>query len=102
MFCSAKIICAWGTEGAIALDNETNEIVTAPAYPPAKVVDTLGAGDTFVAATIHCLIRNEPLQKAIDFGCHVAGIKVGIYGFDKLGEIVNKELNSNEVSETSS
>jgi len=90
---SAKIICAWGIDGSIALDNETDEYFTAPAYPPTgKVVDTLGAGDSFLAAVIHCLVRNKSLQEAINFGSRVAGAKVGIHGFDKLGEIFKDEL----------
>lgn len=82
----AKLICAWGAEGAVAIDNDTDTFYTAPAYPPQAAVDSLGAGDTFVAATIHHLSIGRTLQASIDFGCRVAGAKVGFYGFDQLGE----------------
>ena len=54
--------------------------VTAPIYPPERVVDTLSAGDTFNAATILCLRHGWGLQDAIDMGCRVAGAKCGMRG----------------------
>lgn len=86
----AKLICAWGAEGAVAIDNDTDSFYTAPAYPPEVVVDSLGAGDTFVAATIHYLAIGKPLQESIDFGCRVAGAKVGFFGYDQIGEVFFK------------
>ncbi|XP_011297106.1 ketohexokinase-like [Fopius arisanus] len=50
----ATIVCAWGDRGAMARTRD-GTIVQSPAFPPQKIVDTLGAGDTFVAATIHYL-----------------------------------------------
>lgn len=71
-------------EGAIAIDNANDTHFAAMAKPPAKVIDTLGAGDTFVAATIHSLSNGLSLQEAIDFGCCIAGAKVGFYGYDNI------------------
>lgn len=85
-FHRAKLICAWGAEGAVAIDNDTDTFYTAPAYPPEVVVDSLGAGDTFVAATIHYMAIGKSLQESIDFGCRVAGAKVGFFGYDQIGE----------------
>lgn len=81
------MICAWGIEGAVAIDHASDSFCAAPAYQPEKVVDTLGAGDTFVAATIFALNNEKSLADAIDFGCRVAGAKVGGFGFDHLNEI---------------
>ncbi|KAK9296499.1 hypothetical protein QLX08_009541 [Tetragonisca angustula] len=50
----ATLICAWADRGAMARTPD-NIIVQSPAFPPQKVVDTLGAGDTFNAAVIHLL-----------------------------------------------
>ncbi|XP_011335457.2 ketohexokinase [Ooceraea biroi] len=48
------LICAWSEEGAIAR-TACGAIVRSPAYPPQKVIDTLGAGDTFNAAVLYYL-----------------------------------------------
>ncbi|XP_076439382.1 ketohexokinase-like, partial [Babylonia areolata] len=48
------VICPWGERGA-AGKRSGADTVTSPAFPPEVVVDTLGAGDTFNAATIFAL-----------------------------------------------
>lgn len=88
---SAKLICAWGAEGAVAIDHATDTFCAAPAYPPAAVVDSLGAGDTFVAATIHDISNGRTLHEAIDFGCRVAGAKCGFHGYDPIKEAFAKK-----------
>ncbi|XP_041352685.1 ketohexokinase-like [Gigantopelta aegis] len=75
----ASIICAWGELGAAAMNNQIG-VVTCPAFPPEKVVDTLGAGDTFVGGTIYALGKGLDLKKSITFGCKVAGAKCGLMG----------------------
>lgn len=50
----ATLICAWGDRGAMARTPD-NITVQSPAFSPHKVVDTLGAGDTFNAAVLHYL-----------------------------------------------
>ncbi|XP_048506350.1 ketohexokinase-like isoform X2 [Athalia rosae] len=50
----ATIICAWGDRGAMARTPD-GTIVQSPAFPPAKTIDSLGAGDTFAAAILHYL-----------------------------------------------
>lgn len=80
------MICAWGTDGAAAYSEEQT-LVTSPCFSPALVMDTLGAGDVFVAATIHSLANNMDIKESITFGCKVAGAKVGMKGFDALKDI---------------
>ncbi|XP_031850276.1 ketohexokinase isoform X2 [Nomia melanderi] len=125
----ATLICAWGDRGAMGKTPD-NVTVQSPAFPPHKVVDTLGAGDTFNAAVLHFLnetkrkmsdvtelkhggykqnikknyniesiecsrtefITHTTLQGAITFGCQVAGVKVGIKGYNNLDEIVKNEI----------
>lgn len=86
--CRAKLICPWGIEGAIAVDNETDTHFAALAKSPAKVVDSLGAGDTFVASTIHSLAKGASIQEAIEFGCRIAGAKVGFVGYDPIASLI--------------
>ena len=75
----ATVICPWGEQGAIGMTTN-GEMFSSQAFRPVKVVDTLGAGDTFNAATIFALGRGQNLQKAISFGCRIAGAKCGMKG----------------------
>ncbi|KYO41041.1 ketohexokinase isoform X3 [Alligator mississippiensis] len=75
------LICAWAEQGADAL-GPAGELVHADAVPPARIVDTLGAGDTFNAAVIFALSAGRGLQEALAFGCEVAGRKCGVPGYD--------------------
>ncbi|CAB4027591.1 ketohexokinase isoform X2 [Paramuricea clavata] len=80
---TSVLICPWGERGAVARGCD-KEICSSPAYPPERVVDTLGAGDTFIAGVIFCLNRGRLIKDAIQFGCQLAGKKCGIQGFDGL------------------
>jgi len=82
----AIVICPWAESGAKAIDNKNKQICCSPAFKPkAGVIDTLGAGDTFLAATLFALqILNYELNDSIIFGCKVAGAKCGSHGFQHL------------------
>lgn len=102
-------------------------IVQSPAFPPHKIIDTLGAGDTFNASILYYLNKeklaykkdsNEPakneilqnyniesseksqtefinrhvLQGAVNFGCRLAGAKIGLRGFEGLCNIYKNYL----------
>ncbi|GFR26918.1 ketohexokinase [Trichonephila clavata] len=73
----AAIICPWGEKGACAKTVD-GSIVVSDAYPPEKILTTLGAGDTFVAATIMAILKGKDLAEAINIGCKVAGAKCGM------------------------
>lgn len=88
---SCKIICPWGTDGIVALDTATNELHEVSASVPESVVDTLGAGDTFVAACIFAMNKGKGLRDAVRFGSRVAGAKVAFYGYDQIGELFKDE-----------
>ena len=78
----ATIICPWGEDGAAAANKE--HVVTSLAYPPSELVDTVGAGDTFMAGTIFSLCADKTIDHAIRFGCQVAGAKCGMRGYSGL------------------
>lgn len=80
------IICPWGEEGASASGRD-GKVIHSPAFPPANVVDTLGAGDTFNASTIFALSNGHGLKDSIVFGCRTAGSKVGVMGWEPLAEM---------------
>ncbi|XP_057165101.1 ketohexokinase isoform X1 [Ursus arctos] len=54
----AVLICAWAEEGADALGPD-GRLLHSDAFPPPRVVDTLGAGDTFNASVIFSLSQGE-------------------------------------------
>lgn len=84
------IICPWGSEGAVCLDANGNSHKVA-AYKPAKIVDTLGAGDTFMAGFIYgTFVDQRSLTDAIDFANRVASHKITEYGYDHVAELIKK------------
>lgn len=80
----ATVIVPWGEEGAVGQKRDDTQIFYSPSFSPEKVVDTLGAGDTFIATCISALCRKNSLQKALKIACKVAGFKCGIKGYDSI------------------
>ena len=80
---AAVLVCAWGEAGATALSPQ-GETVASPAFPPPRVVDTVGAGDVFNAACIDGLIDHRPLAEILADACRLAGAKCGCVGLDNL------------------
>uniref|UniRef100_A0A3P9JJX6 Ketohexokinase n=1 Tax=Oryzias latipes TaxID=8090 RepID=A0A3P9JJX6_ORYLA len=81
----AILICAWAEKGADALGPDGVHLHS-DAFPPKKLVDTLGAGDTFNAGVIFMLSNGKSLQEALTFGCKIAGKKCGFHGYDGIIE----------------
>ncbi|KAL3856706.1 hypothetical protein ACJMK2_011429 [Sinanodonta woodiana] len=77
------IICPWGELGAAAR-SWSGEVYQCDAFSPGKIVDTLAAGDTFIASSILALNRGRSIQEALEFACRVAGTKCGMVGFKGL------------------
>lgn len=83
---TALMTCSWGEQGAWLKQHGT--ISHHPAIPPVRVIDTLGAGDTFNAGLISALINNESAETALEQACRLAGYKCGQAGFDKLHDVL--------------
>ncbi len=79
----ATLVCAWGEEGAYARAPDGGAIAS-PAFPPAVLVDTLGAGDVFNGAIIDGLVRGQSLETSLLAACRLAGRKCGREGLDGL------------------
>ncbi len=77
------LVCAWGEQGACAL-SEDDQLCVSPAFPPSRLVDTIGAGDVFNAAMIHGLVTGLTLEATLEDACRLAGRKCGQEGLDGL------------------
>ena len=71
MTSTPHICVTLGKEGAVLLYNE--EFYHHKGYE-VKVIDTVGAGDSFLASLIHHLLRKAPPGEAIDFACAVGAL----------------------------
>jgi ketohexokinase len=78
-----QLVCTWGVQGAWWI-NHQGELHHQPAIKLAKVVDTLGAGDTFNAALIHHLIAGLDLKSAVEQASQLAARKCQQIGLDNL------------------
>lgn len=77
---SSTLVCTWGDRGAWGCEPE-GEPFHVPAFVPERIVDTLGAGDTFNAGLIDGLVGGQTLKDAITHACRLAGRKCGQEGF---------------------
>ncbi|WP_139957856.1 carbohydrate kinase family protein [Flavicella sediminum] len=69
---NTKSICVTkGSKGAMLYFN--NEFYNNPGYK-IKVVDTVGAGDSFLASLIDQLLKDTHPQRALDFACAVGAL----------------------------
>lgn len=82
-FPGADLFCTWGAEGAVVLDR-AGRLTKEAAHVPDRVVDTLGAGDTFNAAVIDGYIAGREVDTILREACMLAGEKCARIGFDDL------------------
>ncbi|KAL4155050.1 hypothetical protein PRNP1_007164 [Phytophthora ramorum] len=76
-------ICPWGTEGVYYLDVPAKITQHLPAPGLDNVVETIGAGDSFIGASLAGLSRgNAPLDLVLKTACEVASVKCSKHGFE--------------------
>lgn len=63
-----------------------NTLHHAPAIKTERVIDAIGAGDTFIAGIIFSLLRNMSLSLSLKFACELASRKVAQQGFSGLAK----------------
>lgn len=68
---TSKICVTRGGNGAILLHN--NQFYEHKGFK-VKVMNTVGAGDSFLASLIHCLLRGNHPNDAIEFACAVGAL----------------------------
>ncbi|GMF47261.1 unnamed protein product [Phytophthora fragariaefolia] len=75
-------ICPWGSEGVYYLETSGANTHHIPAAQLGKVVESNGAGDSFIGASIAGLSRGYvPLGVALKVACEVATVKCSQHGF---------------------
>lgn len=85
------IICPWGSTGATFIDT-SRECHKVDAFKPEKVVDTLGAGDSFMAGFIYSTyILRSSVRDAVEFSNRVAGHKIAKFGYDHIADLLKKD-----------
>ncbi|KAL5381793.1 hypothetical protein DPSP01_006976 [Paraphaeosphaeria sporulosa] len=93
----AILVCTWGAAGATCVYNKTgrredsewaNTTAWKPTTESVEVVDTIGAGDTFIAGFLYALNCQGQwtLQRKLEFANELAGRKVLQSGFGGLAE----------------
>lgn len=75
--------CTWGEQGAWAID-KTGRIIHQPVPQQQKIVDTLGAGDTFNAGFIHSRLKEDSLVETLAFAVSLANHKCTQIGLNNL------------------
>ncbi|KAL3485421.1 Ribokinase-like protein [Aspergillus germanicus] len=92
---ASLLCCTWGQDGAVALETSTRNLVHSPAYTPSgfQVIDTIGAGDTFIAGLLYGLIckGDWDLSKKLGMANRLAGTKVAQEGFSNLGRVLKED-----------
>lgn len=86
---TSKICVTRGGDGAVLLYN--NQFYQHKGFP-VKVVNTVGSGDSFLASLIHCLLKGDHPNDAIEFACAVGGLVAKSEGANP--ELSIEEINS--------
>ncbi|KAG9295983.1 hypothetical protein G9A89_011835 [Geosiphon pyriformis] len=87
---TAYLFCTWGSAGASCYHNPTRKLCNAPALAISNVLDSVGAGDTFIAGVIYGLTQGMPPEGCLRFACELAGRKCAQVGFEKVVEKMNQ------------
>lgn len=69
-----NVIITLGSDGVLLMSED--ETIRIPAVPARKVVDTTGAGDSFVGSFAHAIARGSELKDAVRFAATAASIAV--------------------------
>jgi sugar/nucleoside kinase (ribokinase family) len=83
------LVVKCGSEGAYLWDS--SELFFQPSFRNTKVVDSIGAGDSFDAGFIHCFLQGKPLKKCLEFAALTGAINTtregGTGAFESLDSV---------------
>ncbi|KAM0806777.1 putative PfkB family kinase [Seiridium cardinale] len=90
------LCCTWGAQGASAFEPTTGAYVHRDAWvlKDSSVIDTIGAGDTFIAGMLYSYLAHQQdwqLPQKLEFASELAGRKVIQEGFSGLGRLMRSE-----------
>ena len=71
------IIATMGVNGSIAYDGEKYYYQSAVTVP---VVDTMGAGDSFIAGFLFSYLREKDIERAMKSGAECSGVTLQHFG----------------------
>lgn len=70
-------VATFGEKGSLAWDGKV--WTACGIYPAVKVVNTVGAGDSYIAGFLSGLLRNEPIDECMRIGSRVAAQVVSVF-----------------------
>ena len=70
-------VATFGEKGSLAWDGKV--WTACGIYPAGKVVNTVGAGDSYIAGFLSGLLRNEPIDECMRIGSRVAAQVVSVF-----------------------
>lgn len=73
---SAKVIITLGSRGVLFSSKENTTVQYSPAVKVPKVVDTTGAGDTFLGSVVTQLYQGNTLEDAIEFSTLASSLTI--------------------------
>ena len=85
------IVIGMGSRGALLFEAESNETTIIPAYANAKVVNTIGAGDSLFSSFLHYFAKGLNAKSALEKAVVFAGRKIG-YNGASLGFSTEQEI----------
>lgn len=77
---NSVIVMGLGAKGALLLDSAQNRLVHVAAYAGAKVVNTVGAGDSLFSSFLHYYVKGMSAEDSLRRAVVFAGIKIGFNG----------------------
>jgi len=81
------VITQGGNPVVYAQDNEVKQVEVKP-IPADQIVDTNGAGDSFVGGFLSQFVQNKSLEKCIDCGNYVSSLVIRRSGCTFPGEML--------------